>query len=91
MDADVLRADHERERAFASIHDCMPMILRPEDYDRWLGVEPDPSDLLRPFPAEPMTMWPISARVSRTNRGFPVSPECRCGPSSALDLAQAGG
>ena len=50
--------------AMARIHDRMPAILRPEDYDRWLGMEPDPRDLLAPFPAEPMTMWPISKRVN---------------------------
>ena len=27
-------------------------------------IEPDPRDLLVPFPAEPMTMWPISMRVN---------------------------
>ena len=48
----------------ARIHDRMPAILRPEDYDRWLGMEPDPRDLLAPFPAEPMKMWPISKRVN---------------------------
>jgi putative SOS response-associated peptidase YedK len=48
----------------ARIHDRMPAILRPEDYDRWLGLEPDPRDLLAPFPAEPMKMWPISKRVN---------------------------
>jgi putative SOS response-associated peptidase YedK len=55
----------------ASIHDRMPLILRPEDYDRWLGLEPDPSDLLRPFPAEPMTMWPISTRVNSPKNDDP--------------------
>jgi len=25
----------------ADIHDRMPVILRREDFDRWLGVEPD--------------------------------------------------
>jgi len=34
----------------ADIHDRMPVILRPEDYERRLGVEPDRRDLLRPFP-----------------------------------------
>ena len=48
----------------ARIHDRMPLILRREDFDRWLGIEPDPSDLLRPFPADAMTMWPISTRVN---------------------------
>ena len=47
----------------ARIHDRMPAILRPEDYDRWLGMEPDPRDLLAPFPAEPMTMWPVHISV----------------------------
>jgi hypothetical protein len=29
------------------------------------NLEPDPGDLLVPFPAEPLTMWPISTRVNR--------------------------
>jgi putative SOS response-associated peptidase YedK len=48
----------------ARIHDRMPAILKPEHYERWLGPEGDPADLLAPFPAEPMTMWPISQRVN---------------------------
>jgi putative SOS response-associated peptidase YedK len=47
------------------IHDRMPVILAPTDYQRWLStIEPDPRDLLKPYPAEPMTMWPISTRVN---------------------------
>ena len=46
----------------ADLHDCMPLILAPADYVRWLGDEPDPHDLMRPFPAEPMRMRPISTR-----------------------------
>jgi putative SOS response-associated peptidase YedK len=47
------------------IHDRMPVILAPDEYDRWLSpVEPDPRDLLVPYPEEPMTMWPISPRVN---------------------------
>ena len=48
----------------ARIHDRMPAILRPADYERWLGSEPDPHDLLITFPSEPMKMWPISKRVN---------------------------
>jgi putative SOS response-associated peptidase YedK len=48
----------------ARIHDRMPAILKPADYDRWLGIEPDPRELLAPFPPEPMIMWPISMRVN---------------------------
>jgi SOS response associated peptidase (SRAP) len=48
----------------AEIHDRMPVILPPAAYDRWLGLEPDPRDLLKPFPAELMIMWPVSTRVN---------------------------
>ena len=34
------------------IHDRMPVILSRYDYVRWLSEEPDPRDLMRPFPAE---------------------------------------
>ena len=47
-----------------TIHDRMPAILAPTAYDRWLGTEPDPRDLLQPFPSDLMTLWPISTRVN---------------------------
>jgi putative SOS response-associated peptidase YedK len=47
-----------------TIHDRMPAILAPAAYERWLGSEPDPRDLLAPFPAEQIIMWPISMRVN---------------------------
>jgi putative SOS response-associated peptidase YedK len=46
------------------IHDRMPAILKPATYERWLGPERDPHDLLMTYPSEPMTMWPISTRVN---------------------------
>jgi putative SOS response-associated peptidase YedK len=55
----------------AEIHDRMPLILAPGDYVRWLGEEPDPSDLMRPSPAEPMRMWPISTRVNKPENDDP--------------------
>jgi putative SOS response-associated peptidase YedK len=48
----------------AKIHDRMPAILGPSGYDRWLGIELDPHDLLITYPSEPMMMWPISTRVT---------------------------
>jgi len=42
----------------------MPLILALGGYASWLSDEPDPSDLMRPFPAEPMRMWPVSTRVN---------------------------
>ena len=55
----------------AQIHTRMPLILAPHEYKRWLGDDPDPSDLLRPFPAEPMGMWPISTRVNKPENDDP--------------------
>lgn len=47
------------------IHNRMPVILHPNDYQRWIDcIEPDPRDLLVPFPSELMTTWPISRRVN---------------------------
>ena len=53
------------------IHNRMPAILKPETYDRWLGLEPDPHDLLITYPSEPMTMWPISTRVNKPENDDP--------------------
>jgi putative SOS response-associated peptidase YedK len=55
----------------ATIHDRMPLILAPGDYLRWLGEEPDPRDLMRPFPSDPMRMWPISTRVNKPENDDP--------------------
>jgi putative SOS response-associated peptidase YedK len=47
------------------IHDRMPLIIAPADYEHWLSDELDPHDLMRPYPAEPMR---IHRRVARTIR-----------------------
>ena len=52
-------------------HNRMPAILEPSGYERWLGREPDPHDLLITYPAEPMTMWPISTRVNAPENDDP--------------------
>jgi putative SOS response-associated peptidase YedK len=57
------------------IHNRMPAILAPGDYDRWLSDEPDPRDLLRPFPADLMRMWPISTRVNKPENDDPSIAE----------------
>jgi putative SOS response-associated peptidase YedK len=45
----------------ADIHDRMPLVLAPADYARWLGEEPDPRDLMRPFPSELMHVADLNA------------------------------
>jgi putative SOS response-associated peptidase YedK len=46
------------------IHDRMPAILAPDEFDRWLGEDENPRDLMRPFEPDLMTMWPVSTRVN---------------------------
>jgi putative SOS response-associated peptidase YedK len=40
-------------------------------YTEWVGGEPDPRELLRPFPPELMTMWPVSTRVNTPKNDDP--------------------
>jgi len=54
------------------IHDRMPAILVRDSYDRWLGKEPDPHDLLITYPSEPMRMRPISKRVNKPENDDPA-------------------
>ena len=53
------------------IHNRMPAILEPKSYDRWLSLEPDPCDLLISYPADAMTIWPISTRVNKPDNDDP--------------------
>jgi putative SOS response-associated peptidase YedK len=59
----------------APIHDRMPAILAPEDYDAWLSPEPLPppalTALLRPYPAAAMRQRAVSARVNRASYDAP--------------------
>ncbi|SMH42596.1 SOS response-associated peptidase [Mesorhizobium australicum] len=54
----------------AEIHDRMPVIIAPADYHRWMFGE-DPADLMRPFPAELMTMWKIGRAVGSPKNNTP--------------------
>jgi putative SOS response-associated peptidase YedK len=48
------------------IHTRAPVILPEEHHAKWLGEakDGDLKELLKPFPAERMKMWPISPRVN---------------------------
>jgi putative SOS response-associated peptidase YedK len=54
------------------LHDRMPVILSSEGYDQWLGKETDPSDLIRPYPADEMMTWPVSRRVNTPKNDDPT-------------------
>lgn len=52
------------------VHDRMPVILHPEDYALWLEASERERatlrELLRPYPAEEMTGYPVSTAVNST-------------------------
>lgn len=61
----------------APIHDRMPVILSPGDYDRWLDPESrDPATLLpllRPYPPDAMVAFPVRTLVNN-----PAADDPRC-------------
>jgi putative SOS response-associated peptidase YedK len=64
----------------AKIHERMPVILAPRDYERWLAPgDParPPVDLLRPRAAEEMTIWKVGAAVGNVRN----NDESLCNPA----------
>ena len=60
----------------APIHNRMPVIVEPEDFDMWLDPGANPEDglhLCRPYPAEKMAVYPVSSVVNNPNNDV---PEC---------------
>ena len=58
----------------APIHDRMPVIVAPKNYERWLdtGSKSTPShDLLQPYPAEEMEAWTVSDQVGNVRNNDP--------------------
>ena len=49
----------------AELHDRMPVILDPADYERWLDPSiPEGEELFRPCPTERLEAAPVSTRVN---------------------------
>ena len=58
----------------ATVHNRMPLIVEPKDYDRWLSREVEerlPVDLLRPLPAEEMVMREAHKDVGNVRNNHP--------------------
>ncbi len=53
------------------VHNRMPVILPPEDYNTWLDPELQTASqlqpLLRPYPSDQMVAYPVSRAVNRTS------------------------
>lgn len=58
----------QANEVLAPVHDRMPVIIHPADYDLWLNEDerqrPLRRELLRPFPAEEMTSHPVGLKVN---------------------------
>lgn len=59
----------------AQIHQRMPVILKPGDYDDWLDRDNSGDDvtytLLRPWPRSNLQAWPVSTTVNRPQNDGP--------------------
>ena len=56
------------------MHDRMPVILMPRDYERWLHRDDQgqpPIDLLRPLDAALMQAWRVDAAVGNVRNNAP--------------------
>jgi putative SOS response-associated peptidase YedK len=57
------------------IHDRMPVILDSTDFTTWLTTPPDSAasllDLLRPYPPDLMTAWPVAKLVNSPHHDGP--------------------
>jgi len=69
----------EPNELLAPIHNRMPVILDPKDYDLWL--DPDVQEvsrlkpLLRPYALEQMTYYPVNLRVNNPKHDDPLCIE----------------
>jgi len=65
----------EANEVAAPMHDRMPVILSPRDYERWLhrdeAAQP-PLDLLRPCDAARMHAWRVDAAVGNVKNNAPL-------------------
>jgi len=63
----------------AELHDRMPVILSPDDYDHWLDPKVDDKDtlqaLLKPCPDDWLAFRAVSTRVNNPRNDVPACLE----------------
>jgi putative SOS response-associated peptidase YedK len=52
----------EPNELMAEIHSRMPVILGASDHDRWLDLDADPAEVLRPCPSDWLEAYPVDKR-----------------------------
>lgn len=67
----------EPNELMSTLHNRMPVILDQKDYDRWLDPAPQSPEILlpliKPFPADKMSAYPVSTLVNKPSND---RPEC---------------
>lgn len=65
----------EPNELVSMIHNRMPAILHPRDYEKWLDTSPQTPEtlkpLIKPFPAEEMSAYPVSTMVNKAENDIP--------------------
>ncbi len=58
----------------AEIHERMPVVVAPEDFETWLSAKTQPAEaaaLLRPAPDDLFALTPVSTRVNSADNDDP--------------------
>jgi putative SOS response-associated peptidase YedK len=76
----------------AAVHDRMPVILSPQDYDDWLDPGfssiADLAAMLKPYTAGEMVRFPVTARLNNVQND---DPHCCEAVAEAVKAAEVGG
>ena len=66
----------EPNELMAESHNRMPVILGEYDHDRWLDLDAEPADVLKPCPADWLEAYPVDKRVGnvRNNDASLIEP-----------------
>jgi putative SOS response-associated peptidase YedK len=65
----------EPNELMEKIHNRMPVILHPRDYEKWLDASPQTPEnllpLIKPYPADAMSAYPVSTLVNKPANDSP--------------------
>lgn len=80
----------DANRHLRAVHDRMPVIIPPEDYERWLDpANPDAASLCRPLSEDALDARPVSTRVNAVRNDDPGLIEVVADRAVTRELAAA--
>jgi putative SOS response-associated peptidase YedK len=66
----------DANKFMAPLHNRMPVILDPKDYDRWLGPTTEPAKIVELLHAPPSQGWQMVEVSPKMNNAKFEGPEC---------------